>query len=336
MGVSTLSLKDLNARLVRRALKNARSATVRDLSAATGLSTVTVGTILQEFVSDGTALEADMVPSNGGRPSRVFQFNAAKAFALVLYGREIERHDTLCLRVADLDGRITDSENIPFEAESIESFDAAIERMLNLFPEIGVIGFGLPGIEYGGILIEIDYDNLAGGSLRGHIEEQFGLPVVIENDVNAAVLGRGRLEGAAESEVYVYFPEKSPPGAGIRIRDQLLKGRRNSAGEVKWIPLDIPWGTSSLLNSPRILDAVAKIIVTITAVIAPESVVLYGKCLTPSLLSVIRENCIRLLPNEMVPVLSLADDFGADFEEGLVGLCLDELENKDDLWRHFS
>jgi len=320
-------MRNWNTRLVRQALKAVQTATVRDLAVATGLSTVTVGSVLQDLVASAAVQEAELVPSNGGRPSRLYRFNANQSLVLAVFTREVDGQDTLCLRVADLYGQILDEEDLRFHPGSLEAFEPALEGVLARHPQIRALGFGLPGIELEGTIVALDYPGLVGAPILDHFRTRYGLPVVFENDVNAAVVGRGRREGAAESEVYLYFPQKYAPGAGIRVGGRLIKGRHHFAGEVGHLPLGIPWGDPCLPGSlETATEAIARVILSLTAVLDPESVVLFGEFLTPAHLEGIRTHCRNRLPEGMVPALSLTENFARDFQEGLVGLTLDLLE----------
>lgn len=324
-----LLVKDLNTQLVRRALHSQRSATVRDLAVATGLSSVTVGSLVQALVGANLAQEGELVPSNGGRPSRLYHFNPKHSLVLVAFTREVAGRDTLCLRVADLYGQVIDHADEPLDASSLQAFEPAIDRLVERHPTIAALGFGLPGIEFGGTIVALDYRSLVGAPVVEHFRTRYGRPIVVENDVNAAVLGRGKREGASASEVYLYFPRKYTPGSGIRIDGQLLKGSRHYAGEIGFLPLDIPWGDPTLTDSLEASsDAIARVVVSLAAVLDPDSVVLFGEFLTPEHRDAVANRCRELLPPGLVPSLSLAEDFSQDFQEGLIGLTLDLLENK--------
>lgn len=324
---NALAVKQHNSRLVLSALKASGSATVRDLAASTGLSAPTVGTLVQELVGTGAAAEGNLVPSQGGRPSRLYRFNPVHRLALAVFTREVDGQDTVCLRVADLDGEVVAAEDHPFQPSSLADFEPLLDGLLSRFPAVAALGFGLPGIEYGGTITALDYRALVGTPILTHFEQRYRIPVLFENDVNAAVLGRGRRPGAPASEAYLYFPQKYTPGCGLRIDGRLLKGHRHFAGEVGWLPFDIRWGDATLTADPALFgEAAARVVTSLTAVVAPESVVLFGEFLTPSHLDLIAARCRTQLPRDVVPALSLATDFTADFQEGLVGLTLDRIE----------
>lgn len=324
---NALVVKQHNSRLVLGALKGSRSATIRDLAAATGLSVPTVGSLIQDLVGIGAAAEGDLVPSQGGRPSRLYRFNAEHQLALAVFTREVEGRDTVCLRVADLYGTVLAAEDHPFQPTGLAAFEPFLDGLTARFPAIGAIGFGLPGIEYGGTITALDYRALVGAPILDHFARRYGVPVLFENDVNAAVLGRGRRPGAAASEAYLYFPQKYIPGCGLRVDGRLLKGYRHFAGEIGWLPLGVRWGDPALVDdADRFADAAARVVISLTAVVAPESVVLFGEFLTPGHLEGIADRCRRHLPAEVVPALSLITDFTTDFQEGLLGLTLDRIE----------
>lgn len=333
-GGNPLVMKEINNNLVRRVLRALRSATRQQLAAATGLSIVTVAAIVQQLILAGEAREGDQVPSNGGRPSRLVEFNADYAMVLVLFAHEIAEKDRLSLRVANLYGECIDAGEVEATPESLASFEAPIDRMLARHPSIKAIGFGLPGVEAGGKILALDYRPLVGAPIIEHFRLRYGLPVLFENDVNAAVMGycRRRPIDPLETVVYLYFPRKYPPGAGIRIEGRLFKGRNNFAGEVAHLPLGIGWGQPELYNTAgRICPAIAKLIVALASVLNPDTVILHGEFLGPQHLKAIGEMCGRDLLADVVPRLAISEDFTLDFQTGLIEETLSLLEPKNPL-----
>lgn len=326
-GVNALDLKDMNMSLISTSLKRSGRATSRDLSAATGLSMMTVNSLLQVLLARGAVLSGDLVPSSGGRPAREYVFNERYQLVLVLFTREVSGINTLCVRVADLYGTVIHAHDSPFRDESFASFETAIDDCISRFPAIAAIAFGLPGIEYQGSIVWLDYKNLVNAPIIPHFTERYQLPVLCENDVNAAAFGRGFLSGSYASEVYIYVPVKYPPGSGIRINGSIVRGKRNFAGEIGWLPVGASWGTREFVSDvDAVCTALAKVVTSLTAVIAPDSVVLFGEFLELAHLARIREKTVALLPEGMVPELSLASDFTADYERGLIGLALGRLD----------
>ncbi len=326
-GSSALDMKDMNIRLILATLKKSGRSKSRDLSFATGLSMVTVNSLLQTLVALGAVRFGDLVPSSGGRPAREYVFNERRALALVLFTREASGINTLCVRVADLYGTVVYALDSPLGEPSLEKFERAVDDCLSVYPAIASIAFGLPGIEYQGSLIALDYPSLVNAPIISRFAERYRLPVLCENDVNAAAWGRGLLPGASASEVYIYLPLKYPPGSGIRINGSIIKGKRNFAGEIAWLPIDADWGTKAFASDPdAVCAALAKTAACLSAVVAPESVVVFGEFLSQAHIAGIREQCAALLPPGMAPEISLAADFTADIERGLIDLALARID----------
>jgi hypothetical protein len=100
----------------------------------------------------------------------------------------VKGQDTLCLRVCNLYGTVIASREGPFAAMSLSDFEPYIDEMFEEYPGIKAIGFGLPGIELGGKIVALDYQRLIGSPIIKHFESRYLVPVLFENDVNAAVL----------------------------------------------------------------------------------------------------------------------------------------------------
>ncbi|HWR12768.1 MAG TPA: ROK family protein [Rectinemataceae bacterium] len=329
IGGNPLVMKEINTNLVRRVLRAQRSATRQQLAAATGLSIVTVAAIAGQLILAGEAREGDQIPSNGGRPSRLVEFNADYAKVLALFAHEIAGKDRLSLRVANLYGECVDAGEEETAPESLAAFEPLIDRMLAKHPSIKAIGFGLPGIESGGTIVALDYRPLIGAPIIEHFRLKYGLLVLFENDVNSAVMGCCRRQSidAHETVVYLYVPRKYPPGAGIRIGGKLFKGRNNFAGEVAHLPLGIGWGQPELYGSfDRICLAIAKLIVALASVINPDKVILHGEFLGRDHMKAIADICGRDLPVDVAPRLEVSENFTLDFQTGLIEETLTLLE----------
>lgn len=116
-------------------------------------------------------------------------------------------------------------------------------ELLDQYPQIQDICFGIPGAEADRQLVIIDYKNMKGQSLSDHIRTKFKLPVRVENDINAAVMGfchRHQLPND-QCVVGLNFPDKYPTGAGIFLNGHIHRGSKGLAGEIRYLPFGIDW-----------------------------------------------------------------------------------------------
>ncbi len=327
---NVLLLKEANTNIIRKALKQQQLATAQQLAEATGLTSVTVNTILQQLVRDGEVFEAEKIPSRGGRPAQSYRFNNNFAHAAVIFAHESGSDDTVFYRAADLTGNPVFSEQKALPQIQRADFEPLIERMITQIPTVKAIGFGLPGVEYGGYL-RSDYSALNGSGFLDHFRTKYGLPVIFENDVNAACLGycaRKQLDRAA-TLLYLYFPQKYIPGAAIFIDGKIHKGFRNHAGEIRENTFNIPWTDREFQqNEARFCKEIAGFITGICAILSPEKVVLSGSLIHAENTTRIREICEGRFDPQVVPEISLTDSFNKDYETGIIAAALEVLEPK--------
>ncbi|WP_426445729.1 ROK family protein [Paenibacillus sp. S-38] len=330
IGGNSLVIREVNLNLVRRALKEKGQAAKRDLALATGLSTVTVGTLLQELAARGEVQEAELASSAGGRPAQLFEYNGDYALALILFPHEVKGVIRIRCTVVNLLGRVVSDTETVVENVDLQAFESLIDERLAAHPSIGAIGIGLPGAEYEGRMLVSDYAALRGIALREHFRDKYSRPVIVENDVNAAAVGFWKRKGVAADATgaYLYIPDRFPPGAGIVIEGKLFRGRGGFAGEVANIPLGVTWGEAlhhAALEAK--LAAAVKLTAAVCCVINPDFVVLHGSFIGEEQLPVLREECGRLLPAGSMPELWVSGDFTSDYRGGMIAQTLGILES---------
>lgn len=326
---NALVIREVNINLVRRELKERGQATKRQIAESTGLSIVTVGTVLQSLAEQQEVRKGKLISSSGGRPAQQYIYNDEHALALILFPYEEGGGVLIRSAVVTLSGRLLHDASRPVPRIDLSSFETRIDEAMQQYPAIQAIGFGLPGAEIDGKMVVSDYAALLDISVTEHFGKRYGKPVVLENDVNAAVIGYcSRQHAAAESSVvYMYFPDRFGPGAGIFMDGRLHKGKRGFAGEVANIPLGIPWGDPSLITSfERITAAITKLTVAVSSVLNPDVVVLYGSFLTQRHLRSVAEQCSLALPGSTVPEIKLTAEFAADYLQGMIVQTLRTLE----------
>jgi hypothetical protein len=328
IGGNAIVIRQVNENLVRKVLKERERATKRQIADTTGLSIVTVGTVLQHLMQTNEVFEIGVAASNGGRPAREYKYNQDYALALILFPVEKVGSIYIHTTVVNLAGDCVYETDVTVKRINLQNFEQIIDKCIHEFPCIEAIGFGLPGTELEGKMIVSDYGDLLDMDFVEHFRNRYQKPITIENDVNAAVIGfSNRMQLATDSTiVYLFFPERFPPGAGIFLNGQLYKGRRNFAGEVANIPLGINWFDLSLLTTFDLLcDAISKLTVAVCSVLNPDFVVLYGNFLNRNHTSVVTQECRTQLPQSVLPTILLSDNFETDYLQGMIVQTLSTL-----------
>lgn len=327
---NSILVKQININIVREALKKQQYATKQKLSEITGLSIVTIQSVLKYLIEKREVFEDTLIPSNGGRPALQFCYNNNFSYALLLYAHQCDSKDMVYACVVNLLGKVICKEKLILNEISIENLEKIIHNFFEKYTAIAAIGFGMPAVESEGVIMVDDYNTIYGTRFTQHFTQKYEVPVLFENDVNAAVAGYYHLNAIKNCAciVYLYFPQKYPPGAGIFINGKLYKGYANFAGEIKNIPLGIDWNTLDYNNFDEICNAVLKLILSIISVLNPEIIVLSGDFLTMSHVQVFDKQCKKNLSDVFMPKIFLSNQFNSDFEVGMIQNTLDLLKPK--------
>ncbi len=323
--ISTNLIKEVNLKLLRMTLREIRISTKPQLSQMTGLSVVTINSLVRTLLEKGEIFEEKQVQAQLGRPATAYRYNADYKMALVIYMHEKEGCDTTFFAVCNLCGDVVEKIEMPLKDVGPECFNSDIERLLQKYAAIKAIGFGVPGREVNGRLAVIDYLGLKDTQLSRCIREKFGLPVFVENDVKAATFGCcHNLNSGADCVVGLYFPSKYAAGSGICLNGELVKGSNGMAGEIQYLPFDIDW-THVGEHRELIGPLVAKTVRAFMALYNPDRVVIYSELDLTDIESRIRQDCRTEMELLMIPEIIRSQSLNADFEKGMIRLALREI-----------
>jgi len=122
---------------------------------------------------------------------------------------------------------------------TIRQIASALLAELSVQPSaLRAIGVGAPGVTDadGGIVIATSY--LMGWRdvpLRAYLEDAFGIPAAIDNDVNLAALGESRAGAAQSAGDFVFLAIGTGIGAGIVLQRRIHRGSAWRAGEIGYL-----------------------------------------------------------------------------------------------------
>ncbi len=317
MGINMLDMKQSNAQTVLWTLCSCKTSTIKDMAQRTGLSFATVGNILNGFVESGEVIPGEMYSATGGRPSQAYTFNAEYAHVLALSARVRVGKNVITACVGNLYGETVWQTEQYFDSIRLAGFETMTDSSLGAYPTISIVSFSLPGVERDGVILTNDYTELEGISFTEHFQRKYRLPVIIENDVNAAVFGYGRSLEAVSVIVGIYFPRYFGPGAGIMIDGKILKGSGGYAGEVVLLPLGIDWLSINYENPQEAGSAISGLISIFCGIVNPDHVVLYGDFFTDALKAAIEREIPTPAVRNIFPSIVYQRDLDSDIIAGL-------------------
>ncbi|WP_405156668.1 ROK family protein [Paenibacillus sp. FSL K6-0108] len=319
-------MKEININHVRQVMKRVETATKPQLASMTKLSVVTVNSLVKELCDMGELFEDETVPSNGGRPALTYRYNYDFSLALVMYINEKQGQDLITATVINLEDNMVFREEYTMPTFDQKHFYEIIGNVLAQHASIKVIGIGIPGQTVNGEITVSSHRQLEGIRMTEDLEAQFGLPVIMENDVNAAISGYCAKQELDEDQCVIgmYFPTHYPPGMGIHLDGKVIRGKLGMAGEVKYLPMGVDWYSS--MEKELFIKTVCNMIQTVNAILAPNQVVIYQQMVEGDEVIQAWQMYQVELSMPSYPDIILIDSFREDFEAGMRWLALKALE----------
>jgi len=234
-------LRALNAdRVLRIAIDHPGTFTRAELIQASGLSAPTVGSVTSDLISKGMLTDLGTAPSRGGRRPTLMQFNARHGFvAGIDVGPTRTRLAVGDLRGHQLADRIVDTPTEVPAAVLVEKMTSTLRELLQEAgaPEKRLLALvaGAPGpvdLSSGTVLYAPNLPGWNEVPLRALLRERINTAIVIENDVNLALLGEHSTGAARDHRTCVFLFVGTGVGAAILIDGVLHHGHHYMAGEV--------------------------------------------------------------------------------------------------------
>lgn len=316
------NLKRKNIKLIRDKMQIYGKMTKPELATSTGLSLMTVNTVVAKLCESGELIEQGHAPSGGGRPSALYEYNYDYMHIVLVIAYQDGQKNQILYQVADLSGKIIHSFRRTVEEVNTESFTEVLDELFEGDSKIAILAFGLPGEAVDGVITVCDYESLIGDEFISFYESRYKIPVLVENDTNAATYGYASYRSGRQAVVGLFFPRGYPPGVGLAINGMLHRGVNSYAGEVKYLVPEINWKEIDYDKKERLLSVISKIVLTYAVVIAPEQFVFFADFLVEKDLEEMRATVFEMTGQKYDPVFILSEDLEEDYTKGLTSIGL--------------
>lgn len=316
---------------IRAALLELGSATKVELSRKLGISFPTVSKFLTQMEKDGEIFSAGLDGSSGGRRASRYVYNPDYLLGLALFLEKTETNYTIFNASGEIKEQGTTSGML---LDPVICLSDQIGKILAKYPQIGSIAVGVPGAVNNGRIIYIPgYEQFHHFDLKSDFEERFSIPVAVENDMNAAILGYSLNAAKTEnpSMIYLYFGQNGP-GAGILVNGDVVRGSTFFSGEVSFVPqydnrnflqaLKREAGPGEISDGEKEIDAISRLVASFTAILNPHAIIFCDDEANGQLLDRIASRSAAYIPEEHLPELTTSD-WKRDYLRGLQSLGLD-------------
>lgn len=230
-------VKKINKTIVLETIKNKCPLSRAQISELTGLNKGTVSTLVNELLNEDLVSEIGPGQSSGGRRPVLLLFNKNAGHAL---GVDLGVNYILAV-LTNLQGEILEERTVSLRSLTygsvLETLKQTLQELIALAPPstYGIIGIGVgvPGIvdDRGKILFapNLGWKDI---NLKTALEEEFQVPVTIDNDANAGALGEKKFGAGKNVSNLVYVSVGIGIGTGIIINHELFRGSQGLSGEM--------------------------------------------------------------------------------------------------------
>lgn len=247
-----------NRALVLQTLFHNGAMSRADVSRSTGLTRVTISDLVGELINDGFVEEKGVREAVGpGKPAMLIDL-ARGAHQII--GLDLSGPTPLAGAVISLDGQIVERREIPAPApgDGTTALAAVIGLARELVdaataPVLGV-GVGTPGIvDEAGVVRSAPNYGWTDLALQHILETELGLPVVVLNDANAAVLAEHTFGHATADTLLVKVG--LGVGSGLLAGGEPLRGSHFAAGEIGHVTVGTDGGPQCACGKIGCLEA---------------------------------------------------------------------------------
>lgn len=232
-----------NREVILRAIHRHAPISRTELARQSGLTKQAVTRIVDRLLDEGLVMEARRRHGLRGQPAIELELNPEGLFSI---GANIDR-DHLTVVVIDstgaLRGRIHHERRFILPHEFIELMREALStfRRRRLFDEGRLAGIGLAIPDWLGEVPVIGFPEAyrawSSFNVREALESLTDVPVLIDNDGNAAATGEIEYGLGKEIRNFVYVLANACVGGATVIDGARHKGRGGLSGEIGWLPV---------------------------------------------------------------------------------------------------
>lgn len=285
------------------------------LSEETGISKTTCTTILKELEEAEFIFQVQDGESTGGRPRKRYQLNKDNSHScLILF--TVGKYRKIEIQLRDLYGQVLYREVCKFSKFSMKDLSEMLNKVFERDKKIAVIALSIPGVvDEREKIVSCDIKELEHQNIKLLLETLYQVDVVIENDVNLAVVGYHKGE---ESVAFLYQPSVMYSGCGIMLQGQLYRGSTLFAGELGYLK---HCAGKEPKTKKDAIDVILEQVSALICVLNPERI-----CICSSFSILQEEICLELaqwiLP-EHIPEIEVIDEMEPFIFQGLMEATID-------------
>lgn len=265
-------VKKLNTSLLLKSMFKLKNATMKEIIDDTLLSQSTVRNILIELEENNSIIKVGSDESSGGRCPNRYSFNKENYNLMMIY----IHMNSVDIMITDIFYEVKYERNTKFIRE--EELIYIIEKLIQDH-KVKCLSVAVQGIVRGYTYTTDETGEFTEEDIVKKIESHVSIPVILENDVKAMMIGyESSKENNLDNVAYLFLSHIGM-GSAFMINSKVIKGKNNYAGEIGLIPFKGKSINSWLkreLTKEEYVELLSQILITVSSFSDPELIVITG------------------------------------------------------------
>jgi predicted NBD/HSP70 family sugar kinase len=228
-------------------IRAARTISRAELAARLGLTAPAITQVVRDLIASDLVVEVGQGPSTGGKPPTLLQLNPEARHSV---GVHLERNACVIV-VVDLAGRpvsrrtvpgaasMTPQQMLPIVASEIDSLLSASGVERDKVVGVGLVTYGPQDWPTGVLLTPQPTPEWLDYPVVPQLAEILRLPVLLDNDANAAAIGEYWLGSVDPRSTYGCIYMATGIGGGVVVAGKVYRGSSSNCVEIGHISLDV-------------------------------------------------------------------------------------------------
>ncbi len=232
-------MKSINKTTILNKIRLSKQISRAEIAKETGITAPTVSSIVKELIEERLVKETQLGVSSGGRKPTMLQLNDNGYYVIGIDAGTRSVRGAICDILGNFIVRTeVDVPEIVDSNQYLAAMSKVIQTLLDQFEftqediiGIGIAMHGVIDIEEG-IVVHSSNTKLDHVPVREIIEEEYGFPVMLENNSRLLALGEYWFGDFGEIDRFLVVNVGLGLGSGLIENNQLVHGAHNLAGEI--------------------------------------------------------------------------------------------------------
>ncbi|MGE5582027.1 MAG: ROK family protein [Bacillota bacterium] len=228
-------MRSNNKRQIMELIRKNGSLTKKEIAQQLNVSITTVATFITELINESRIIPSGNAESTGGRKSELYHLNSDSLYVI---GVDLQV-DRFIILLINLQGQILRTEEVKYAGtDEWQAASILYQTILRIsdstrtpISKIAGIGVGVPGIVNHQTGIIEFAPNLGWKNVNLASLIPVDIPVIVENEANAAAIGESNFGAAQGRANVIYISVGLGIGTGLIFNNDLYSGHNFLAGE---------------------------------------------------------------------------------------------------------